>query len=75
MVAFEPYKLAELQSILIKRCMGTFSDGAIAMLAGRGLRAASGSFERLETIHLLRVITGDFYYCFLPFPILILIDL
>jgi Cdc6-like AAA superfamily ATPase len=45
-VPFEPYKLAALQSILIKRCMGTFTDGAIAMLAGRGLRAASGNFKR-----------------------------
>jgi Cdc6-like AAA superfamily ATPase len=75
MVAFEPYKLAELESILIKRCMGTFSDGAISLLVGRGIRAASGSFKRLETIHLLRVITGDFYYCFLPLTMLILIDL
>jgi Cdc6-like AAA superfamily ATPase len=64
MVAFEPYKLAELKSILIKRCMGTFSDGAIAMLAGRGLRAASGNFKRLETIDLLRAITGNFDCCF-----------
>jgi Cdc6-like AAA superfamily ATPase len=45
-VPFEPYKLAALESILIKRCMGTFTDGAIAMLAGRGLRALSGNFKR-----------------------------
>jgi Cdc6-like AAA superfamily ATPase len=45
-VPFEPYTLPDLQSILIKRCMGTFTDGAIAMLAGKGLRAASGNFKR-----------------------------
>jgi Cdc6-like AAA superfamily ATPase len=57
-VPFAPYTPADLQSILIKRCMGTFTDGAISMLAGKGLRAASGNFKRSETIDLPCVIIG-----------------